>query len=84
MCRHRSLLFKVLGDEAGLEVSLVRGNMRSGNGFGGHAWNEVRFSSGETSIMDVMNPQQNHVPLSLRDAADAYRDATNAPIYTAR
>src|SRR4029453_17816678 len=26
VCRHRALLFKILGDDAGLKTSLVRGN----------------------------------------------------------
>lgn len=28
VCRHRSLLYKVLGDELGLKVELQRGNIR--------------------------------------------------------
>lgn len=55
-CRHRALLFKVLADEAGLEVALVRGYMRGSSGrYGGHAWNELTLD-GEKLMVDVMNP----------------------------
>lgn len=57
VCRHRSLLFKILGDEAGLKTALVRGNYaRRGvkPGFA-HAWNEVTLSDGRRVLVDVMH-----------------------------
>ena len=46
-CRHKGLMFKILCDEAGLEASIVRGNMIDMYGFGGHVWNEVKLSNGK-------------------------------------
>ena len=47
VCRHRSLLFKVLADEVGLSVELNRGHLNLAAGGGPHAWNTVRFSNGQ-------------------------------------
>jgi hypothetical protein len=81
VCRHRSLLFKVLADEAGLQVELVRGNMWMPNGYGGgHAWNEVHLSSGARVIFDVMNPQRAHAPLPV-ESARHYFDISDNPLY---
>lgn len=55
VCRHRSLLFKVLGDEAGLSVDLVRGQLEFAGGAGRHAWNEVVIN-GQKVVVDIMNP----------------------------
>jgi hypothetical protein len=56
VCRHRALLFKILGDEAGLKTALVRGNYsRSGERTGGHAWNEVTLEDGRRVLVDVMH-----------------------------
>jgi hypothetical protein len=52
VCRHRALLTKVLGDQIGLDVSLVRGNF--GN-LGKHAWTEIKMTNGETLIVDPMH-----------------------------
>ena len=55
VCRHRSLLFKVLADEAGLKSALVRGNYaRSGSRAGPHAWNEIHLDDGRRLLVDVM------------------------------
>ncbi len=55
VCRHRSLLFKVLGDEIGVNVNLQRGCFTSQSGQGGHAWNVVRTNTGDYYICDTMN-----------------------------
>lgn len=64
VCRHRSLLFKVLADEIGVSAALIRGNYtRRGadrspegrSGRGGHAWNEVLLKTGERLLVDVMH-----------------------------
>jgi Ethylene-responsive protein kinase Le-CTR1 len=55
VCRHRSLLFKVLADEAGLKTALVRGNyvhLHAG-GSGAHAWNEVQLDDGRRYLVDT-------------------------------
>lgn len=56
VCRHRSLLLKILGDEAGLKVALVRGNFAVDGppGFA-HAWNEALLSDGRRVLIDVMH-----------------------------
>jgi hypothetical protein len=54
VCRHRALLFKILADEAGLSVALVRGNYaQQGSAIEGHAWNELFFDDGRRVIVDV-------------------------------
>ena len=53
-CRHKTLLFKILSDEVGLNAKMVRGQM----GFkdiGGHAWNEVKLSNGKKYVVDTQN-----------------------------
>lgn len=57
VCRHRALLFKILADEAGLRVALVRGRLV---GRGGHAWNELHLDDG-MRIVDAMRPQAGFV-----------------------
>ena len=60
VCRHRSLLFKIMGDEAGLRVGLRRGHMKArGRLLGRHAWNEITLEDGSRRIVDVMNPEKN-------------------------
>lgn len=58
VCRHRSLLLKILGDAAGLPTALVRGNYhlpRSEPLSGPHAWNEVQMPDGRVILVDVMH-----------------------------
>ncbi|MCE5280016.1 MAG: PA14 domain-containing protein [Planctomycetaceae bacterium] len=50
VCRHQSLMFKVLGDEAGLNVAIVRGYYG-----GAHAWNELHLDDGTVFLFDVLN-----------------------------
>jgi hypothetical protein len=56
VCRHRSLLFKILADEAGLKSALVRGNyaLNGPRGFA-HAWNEIYLDDGRRLLVDVMH-----------------------------
>ena len=49
VCRHRSLLTKLLADETGLQCRFVQGYY----GTGGHAWNEI-ITNGETYLFDAM------------------------------
>ena len=53
VCRHRSLLFKLLADEAGLDVALVRGNYSDGRSSSGHAWNELHLDDGIRVLFDL-------------------------------
>lgn len=65
LCRHRSLLSKILADEIGLKCRMVQGYY----GNGGHAWNEI-LTKGETYLFDSMhgnifnitNPSKNILP----------------------
>ena len=48
VCRHRSLLFKLMADDAGLKAALVRGRLKhDGKDLGGHTWNELTLQSGK-------------------------------------
>lgn len=81
VCRHRSLLFKILADAAGLHVALVRGNY----GQGGHAWNELHLNNGDVRIVDVMNPQPDfYFPTTDERAARYYRTIKNERMYEVR
>ena len=51
MCRHRSLLAKLLGDEIGLSTRFVQGQYSTG----GHAWNEIITKNGNTYLFDAMH-----------------------------
>jgi hypothetical protein len=56
-CRHRTLLFKLLADEAGLSVAMVRGRYRHSDGrIGRHAWNEQYLDDGTVLLVDIMSP----------------------------
>ncbi len=58
-CRHRTLLYKLLADEAGLSVSMVRGKYRHSDGrLGSHAWNEQYLKDGTVLLVDIMNPSR--------------------------
>lgn len=53
-CRHMALVAKLIGDEVGINVSLVRGKIQSHSGhLGNHIWNEVRLPNGEKYLLDV-------------------------------
>jgi hypothetical protein len=84
VCRHRSLLFKLLADEAGLSVALVRGNLGTATESGGHAWNELIRPDGETVIVDVANPQPGfRFPTTIDRHAASYFTVRKEPFYVA-
>ncbi len=81
VCRHRSLVFKLLADEAGLSVALVRGHL---GGQSYHTWNELTLADGEKRIVDVMNPMPGYYfPKTTERAADEYRTTQGKPYYAA-
>lgn len=85
VCRHRALLFKVLGDEAGLNVALVRGNYATGKKAAGHVWNELIVTDEKTLIVDCMNPQVDFsFPETTTDGAKKYLTVKNEPFYPAK
>ena len=72
VCRHRSLLYKVLADEAGLKTALVRGNyFHSGKG-DPHAWNELLLDDGRRFLVD-----------STQHPKDKFQEITSAEVTTA-
>ena len=82
VCRHRALLFKLLTQEAGLRVALVRGNYKTRRGIGGHAWNELHLADGTTMIVDTMKSPRDAV-FAATDSGRAARYLTvrNQPMY---
>jgi len=61
-CRHRTLLYKLLADEAGLSVSMVRGRYLHSDGrLGSHAWNEQYLKDGSVLLVDIMNPPRDGI-----------------------
>lgn len=82
VCRHRSLLYKILGDEVGLRVELQRGNFHDDWGGGGHAWNTVRFEDGTSAIFDAMhNKSSNTTPGHVDDYAKKYFTVDDQQLY---
>jgi hypothetical protein len=87
VCRHRSLLFKILGDEAGLKVALVRGNFaRKGPPGVAHAWNEVTLDDGRRVIVDVMHNGGKPKFLEITDpeVIQHYLKVDDTPWYSAK
>jgi hypothetical protein len=81
-CRHRALLYKVLADEAGLDVALVRGNVQLQDRQFGHAWNELRLDDQRTLLVDTMSPPPDFRFPELTDPAlGAYRTVDGQPWY---
>jgi hypothetical protein len=86
VCRHRSLVFKILADEAGLKAALVRGNYAGRNGAGGHAWNEVALEDGRKVLVDVMHNGAKPKFPELTDeyVVKHYLKVDNTPWYEAK
>jgi len=86
VCRHRSLLFKILADEADLKAALVRGNYAhtgsSGTG-GAHAWNELFLDDGRRVLVDVMmkGSKQDFPEVSSPKVVSHYRKVDNSAWY---
>ena len=81
-CRHRSLLFKILADEAGLNVSLVRGNyVEQRSPAVGHAWNEVFLDDGRRVLVDVSleGSQPRFLEVATPEVIEHYRKVDNTP-----
>ena len=54
-CRHKGIMFKLLAEEAGLNVRLLRGLAFDLGGFGRHVWNEVKLKDGKKLLIDIQN-----------------------------
>ncbi len=83
VCRHRTLLYKVLANAAGLKVSVVRGCYRHSDGhFGGHAWNELYLDDGSVFLVDTMNPPRGwKLPSIKQPIAQKYLSVGKKPLY---
>jgi len=81
LCRHRALLFKLLGDEAGLKTALIRGNYD--NDANAHTWNELFPGGGRRLLVDIMllRNQQTFPEVSSPEVAGHYFKADNTPWY---
>ena len=64
VCRHRSLLLKILGDKTDMNVSLIKGCYDDGQ----HAWNEIVSKSGKKYLVDSMH--RNIIDLSEQNIRD--------------
>lgn len=85
VCRHRSLLFKILADEAGLKAALVRGNYVGTTSGGPHAWNELFLDDGRRLLVDVMQKgdHQDFPEVTAPAVARHYLRVDNRPWYVA-
>ena len=82
VCRHRSLLSKILGDEVGLHIELQRGNFADGYVSGGHAWNVVKFEDGTSAIYDAMHNKTSNITKGhVENYAKFYSDVNNGKLY---
>ncbi|WP_417385886.1 EDR1-related protein [Gimesia sp.] len=81
VCRHRALLFKLLADEAGLDVALVRGNYGDASRAGGHAWNELYLPDGRRFIIDTMQRRIELLGTDGSQTSSRYLTIDNKPWY---
>ncbi|QDT92681.1 EDR1-related protein [Gimesia algae] len=81
VCRHRALLFKLLADEAELDVALVRGNYGDASRVGGHAWNELYLPDGRRFIIDTMQRRIVNLGSDGGQTSSRYLTVKNKPWY---
>jgi hypothetical protein len=83
VCRHRTLLYKILANAAGLKVSVVRGCYQHRDGHvGGHAWNELYLDDGSVFLVDTMNPPRGwKFPSIKQPIAQKYLSVARKPLY---
>lgn len=55
VCRHRALVAKLIADEVGLPMAIVRGDHGIPPSLGPHIWNEIKLSNGDSYIFDGMH-----------------------------
>lgn len=75
VCRHKSLLYKILCDHFQLECMLIRGILKSKRGkiLGSHAWNIVQIK-GRAFIVDVRNHPGKLLEPDKEPNKDVYND----------
>lgn len=81
VCRHRALLFKLLADEANLDVALVRGNYGDAARHAGHAWNELHLKDGRRILIDTMQRRVELLTSEGSPASGRYLTIDNKPWY---
>jgi hypothetical protein len=87
VCRHRSLLFKILADEAGLKTALVRGNYFHAGEGEPHAWNELLLDDGRRFLVDSTLHPKDEFPeitspaVTPASVAKHYVKLDNTPYY---
>jgi hypothetical protein len=87
VCRHRSLLFKILADEAGLKTALVRGNYFHAGKGDAHAWNEILLDEGRRFLVDsTLHPKDEFPEITSPEVTSAtiarhYVKLDNTPYY---
>ncbi|WP_339730257.1 EDR1-related protein [uncultured Gimesia sp.] len=81
VCRHRALLFKILADEAGLDVALVRGDYGDAQRREGHAWNELHLKDGRRILIDVMQRRFELLTPEGSEVSRRYLTVDNKPWY---
>lgn len=84
VCRHKSMLAKLLGDELGLKTRLIKGNLNDILGGNAHVWNEIKLSNGKKYLFDVQ--QGILMDLSNKSAFNnytlsMYSSLNNRPVY---
>lgn len=84
VCRHKSLMFKILAEEVGIKTRVLRGNAMDLGGFGRHVWNEVKLQDGSKFLVDVQNSKI--VDLYAQNASKnpklaSYCNENNVPVY---
>lgn len=81
VCRHMAITAKVLADDLGLKMSLVRGRHKGSDGYlGAHIWNEVELSNGKKYLFDTA--QGEFVDFASRDnVLDKYYTDSKVRMY---
>lgn len=83
VCRHRTLMFKLLADEAGLSVAMVRGN-HGALTQGAHVWNEITLDAQRYVVdlsVDGLDGEQRPRLRTLQSARREYFDPRGNFVY---
>ena len=81
VARHRAVLFKLLGDTAGLDVALARGARNESLKSSAHVWNEL-WVGNRCYVVDLTSPSMGFEFLeTAKDSVQAYRTAAGSVFY---
>ena len=85
VCRHKSIMFKILAEEVGINTRLLRGNFIDWVGDGRHVWNEVKLKDGSKFLVDIQNSRMINLKNASKNIKLAnYCTENNVPIYYKR